>query len=139
MTIRVVDPGLLTTVQDGGRWGHQTLGVSVAGPMDGVSHRCANLVVGNFRETMRETDSIPAIPNTGLRIKNRSNSFHMSILRTYVKVTNRKACKSAPNRLSRMPALSMRRTANGRINRRSELMSKKMTGITRWMTMIQRL
>lgn len=47
MTIRVVDPGLLTTVQDGGRWGHQALGVPVAGPMDGVSHRCANLVVGN--------------------------------------------------------------------------------------------
>ena len=47
MTIRVVEPGLLTTVQDRGRWGHQALGVPVAGPMDGVSHRLANLLVGN--------------------------------------------------------------------------------------------
>ena len=50
MTIRVVDPGLLTTVQDGGRWGHQALGVPVAGPMDDVSHRRANLVVGNRQD-----------------------------------------------------------------------------------------
>ena len=47
MTIRVGDPGLLTTVQDHGRWGHQALGVPVAGPMDQVSHRCANLLVDN--------------------------------------------------------------------------------------------
>ncbi len=47
MTIRVVEPGLLTTVQDQGRWGSQALGVPVAGPMDGVSHRIANLLVGN--------------------------------------------------------------------------------------------
>ena len=45
--IRVDDPGLLTTVQDGGRWGCQHLGVPVAGPMDPVSHRMANLLVGN--------------------------------------------------------------------------------------------
>lgn len=47
MTIRVAEPGLLTTVQDRGRWGSQDLGVPVAGPMDEVSHRVANLVVGN--------------------------------------------------------------------------------------------
>src|SRR5919106_501195 len=40
-------PGLLTTVQDLGRWGHQDRGVGVAGPMDAVSHRLANLLVGN--------------------------------------------------------------------------------------------
>ena len=45
--IRVGDPGLLTTVQDSGRWGCQHLGVPVAGPMDPVSHRLANLLVGN--------------------------------------------------------------------------------------------
>ena len=45
--MRVVEPGLLTTVQDRGRWGHQALGVPVAGPMDAVSHRLANLLVGN--------------------------------------------------------------------------------------------
>ena len=45
--IRVAAPGLLTTVQDVGRWGCQHLGVPVAGPMDPVSHRIANLLVGN--------------------------------------------------------------------------------------------
>lgn len=45
--IRVDDPGLLTTVQDAGRWGCQHLGVPVAGPMDPLSHRLANLLVGN--------------------------------------------------------------------------------------------
>ena len=45
--IRVADPGLLTTVQDAGRWGCQHLGVPVAGPMDPLSHRAANLLVGN--------------------------------------------------------------------------------------------
>ena len=46
-TIHVRRPGLLTTVQDLGRWGHQATGVPVAGPMDTFSHRLANLLVGN--------------------------------------------------------------------------------------------
>jgi antagonist of KipI len=48
--IRVIRPGLLTTVQDLGRWGHQASGVPVAGPMDTFSHRLANLLVGNPRD-----------------------------------------------------------------------------------------
>ncbi len=40
-------PGLLTTVQDLGRWGHQAMGVPVAGPMDTYAHRLANALVGN--------------------------------------------------------------------------------------------
>jgi antagonist of KipI len=47
MSLLVHRPGLLTTVQDLGRWGHQDRGVGVAGPMDAVSHRLANLLVGN--------------------------------------------------------------------------------------------
>src|SRR5215207_45529 len=43
----VVRPGLLTTVQDLGRWGFQDRGVPVAGPMDSFSHRLANRLVGN--------------------------------------------------------------------------------------------
>jgi antagonist of KipI len=43
----VVKPGMLTTVQDRGRWGLQGTGVPVAGPMDAVSHRMANRLVGN--------------------------------------------------------------------------------------------
>ena len=40
-------PGLLTTVQDAGRWGWQHLGVSVSGWMDDWSPRLANRLVGN--------------------------------------------------------------------------------------------
>ena len=46
-TLRIIKPGLLTTVQDLGRWGHQLDGVPVAGPMDAFSHRLANHLVGN--------------------------------------------------------------------------------------------
>jgi antagonist of KipI len=45
--VRVVKAGMLTTIQDRGRWGLQSRGVPVAGPMDPVSHRLANLLVGN--------------------------------------------------------------------------------------------
>jgi antagonist of KipI len=43
----VIRPGMLTTIQDRGRWGFQSHGVPVAGPMDPVSHRLANALVGN--------------------------------------------------------------------------------------------
>jgi antagonist of KipI len=45
--IRVIRPGLQTTVQDSGRWGWQAQGVPVAGPMDPRSFRVANALVGN--------------------------------------------------------------------------------------------
>jgi biotin-dependent carboxylase-like uncharacterized protein len=47
MSIVVTRPGLMTTVQDLGRWGHQALGVPVSGPMDTRSHRLANHLAGN--------------------------------------------------------------------------------------------
>jgi len=47
VAIGVIRPGMLTTVQDRGRWGFQSRGVPVAGPMDPVSHRVANILVGN--------------------------------------------------------------------------------------------
>jgi KipI family sensor histidine kinase inhibitor len=46
-TVTVVRPGLFTTIQDLGRWGQQASGVPVSGAMDLVSHRAANLLVGN--------------------------------------------------------------------------------------------
>jgi biotin-dependent carboxylase-like uncharacterized protein len=45
--VRVLTPGMLTTVQDRGRWGWQRWGVPVAGPMDLCAHRLANAIVGN--------------------------------------------------------------------------------------------
>ncbi|MBC7856511.1 MAG: biotin-dependent carboxyltransferase family protein [Pirellulaceae bacterium] len=47
MSIRVLRPGLLTTVQDLGRCGKQRYGVVVGGAMDSVALRMANLLVGN--------------------------------------------------------------------------------------------
>ncbi len=47
MGIVIQRSGLLTTIQDTGRWGYQHLGVPVAGPMDLASHRLANRLVGN--------------------------------------------------------------------------------------------
>ena len=49
-SVSVIRPGMLTTVQDAGRWGFQSSGVPVAGPMDPVSHRLANALVGNSRD-----------------------------------------------------------------------------------------
>ena len=46
-SITVLRPGLFTTIQDIGRWGHQASGVPVSGPMDRLSHRVANALVGN--------------------------------------------------------------------------------------------
>jgi antagonist of KipI len=43
----VLKPGMLTTIQDRGRWGWQSRGVPVAGPMDPCAHRVANALVGN--------------------------------------------------------------------------------------------
>ena len=45
--LHILKPGLLTTVQDLGRYGHQASGVPVAGPMDTFSHRLANQLAGN--------------------------------------------------------------------------------------------
>ena len=45
--VEVLEPGLLTTVQDGGRPGHRRVGVGGAGPMDAHAHATANRAVGN--------------------------------------------------------------------------------------------
>jgi biotin-dependent carboxylase-like uncharacterized protein len=49
--LRVLSPGLMTTVQDLGRVGYQHLGVPVSGALDPVSLRAANLLVSNPPET----------------------------------------------------------------------------------------
>lgn len=47
MTIRVLRAGLLTTVQDKGRFGYRQHGVAACGAMDAFALRAANLLVGN--------------------------------------------------------------------------------------------
>ena len=45
--LRVLSPGLMTTLQDLGRPGFQRLGIPVSGALDPISLRAANLIVGN--------------------------------------------------------------------------------------------
>ncbi len=47
MSLLVSKPGLLTTVQDMGRWGYQAIGMPVAGAMDTFALRAGNLALGN--------------------------------------------------------------------------------------------
>ena len=57
MSIRVLAPGALTTVQDRGRHGSRALGVGCAGALDPHAHAVANLLVGN-------ADDAPALEIT---------------------------------------------------------------------------
>jgi biotin-dependent carboxylase-like uncharacterized protein len=45
--LRILAPGLMTTVQDLGRIGYQRLGIPGGGALDALSLRAANLLVGN--------------------------------------------------------------------------------------------
>lgn len=47
MPIEVIKPGLVTSVQDGGRRGYYHLGIPPSGAMDQVSYRAGNLLLGN--------------------------------------------------------------------------------------------
>ncbi len=47
MSLRVLEPGLVTTVQDTGRFGHYHIGMPPSGAMDDFAHRVANFLVGN--------------------------------------------------------------------------------------------
>jgi antagonist of KipI len=79
MSIKVLHPGLLTTIQDLGRYGSQKFGVIVSGAMDPISLRIANLLVGNdegegaleitlFGTTLQfETDELVAITGGDLQ------------------------------------------------------------------------
>ena len=47
MSVEVLRAGVLTTVQDLGRYGMQRFGVPVSGAMDAYSLQVANRLVGN--------------------------------------------------------------------------------------------
>ena len=47
MGFKVINPGLLTTSQDNGRFGHQHMGVTTGGPLDEYSFTWANHLLGN--------------------------------------------------------------------------------------------
>ena len=45
--VKIINPGLLTLIEDSGRYGYQQYGVPVSGVMDTFSHRVSNILVGN--------------------------------------------------------------------------------------------
>ena len=47
MAIKVIKPGLATTVQDAGRVGYYNVGIPLSGALDQYSFVVANLLVGN--------------------------------------------------------------------------------------------
>ena len=47
MSIRIISPGLSTTVQDLGRPGYYHIGIPLSGAMDRLAARAANMLVGN--------------------------------------------------------------------------------------------
>ena len=49
--LEILSPGLMTTVQDDGRFGYQDYGVSPAGPMDARAFHLADLLAGNAQNT----------------------------------------------------------------------------------------
>src|SRR3546814_402141 len=51
VALEIIGPGLMTSVQDLGRTGHQALGMPVAGAMDPVALRLANALAGNREGT----------------------------------------------------------------------------------------
>ena len=46
-TLKIVQPGMLSTIQDTGRYGYQRYGMPTAGAMDTFALRAANALVGN--------------------------------------------------------------------------------------------
>jgi antagonist of KipI len=61
--IKIIKPGLFTTIQDKGRWGYERFGIPVAGVMDDFAARAANILVGNhqYSEILEITFSGPEI------------------------------------------------------------------------------
>ncbi|AHM63559.1 Urea amidolyase protein [Flammeovirgaceae bacterium 311] len=50
MSVKILSPGLLSTIQDAGRSGYRKEGIIASGAMDLYAHRIANLLVGNEEE-----------------------------------------------------------------------------------------
>ncbi len=51
MALHIINPGLMTTIQDLGRYGYAHLGVTPAGAADALALRVANLLLGNQENT----------------------------------------------------------------------------------------
>jgi len=96
MGVKVIEKGILTSIQDKGRFGYAQLGVSQGGAMDRYSAKIANLLVGNeaFKAVMEVTLLGPLLEFTkdafivlvGIEANIRLNGNEISLLKPF-KVT----------------------------------------------------
>lgn len=70
MTVTVMKPGLLATIQDKGRFGYQNQGVVVGGVMDQAAARIANWLVGND-----ESEALLELTLAGAELRMESESW----------------------------------------------------------------
>jgi len=100
MGVKVLEKGLLTSIQDRGRFGYAQLGVPQSGAMDRYSAKIANLLVGNeaFKAVMEITLLGPVLEFTedafivlvGIEANIRLNGKEISLLKPFkVKKGNR--------------------------------------------------
>ena len=68
--IKIISPGLLTTIQDLGRYGYRVHGIPLSGAMDQSSAKLANLLVGND-----ENDALLECTMMGPKIEFACNTF----------------------------------------------------------------
>ena len=81
MSLRVLEPGFLATVQDLGRAGYERQGVPVSGAMDAFALRAANALVGNSPQAagvevalqdlvlLADADCLVALAGTGFELE----------------------------------------------------------------------
>jgi biotin-dependent carboxylase-like uncharacterized protein len=72
--LQVLDPGLLTTVQDAGRHGHQREGVPVCGALDAELLHVANLLAGN-----RPGDAALEVTHSGPTLRAHAPSVRLAV------------------------------------------------------------
>lgn len=68
--IEVINPGLLTTIQDEGRYNFQKFGVPVSGVMDYYSYKVSNMLVGN-----KGTEAVLEITMIGPALRFQKNAI----------------------------------------------------------------
>jgi len=74
-SLRVVQPGIYTTVQDSGRHGYQHLGIPVSGALDPLAMRLANRIVGN-----RDGEAVLEILHHGPTLEVRADSVRVALV-----------------------------------------------------------
>lgn len=90
--LKVIDPGLFTTVQDSGRFGYRKFGVPTSGAMDMKAYNFANWLVGNkegeavlectVKGGMYKFESNAVIALTGAQMQPKVNDSEVSMNQT---------------------------------------------------------